>query len=564
MNYFSFLLLFTTLIFGQVNHPKDYFGLPLDIPMSLSGNFGELRPNHFHAGFDLKTAGREGLEIHAVGDGFVSRIKVSPFGNGTAIYIDHPNGYTTVYCHLQKFVGEIAEKVKKAQYEKNSFEVELFFKPGELLVKKAQTIALSGNTGSSGGPHLHFEFRETKTEKIINPLFFGYDQFLKDANPPTISAVYVYPLEHSSANHSKQPTLLSLSLQKDGTYLATKVLANGKIGFGVTADDYDTTSGSKNGVYKMQSFLNGTPSFGFQMDTYSFDDMRYINAMIDYPKYLKTSLRVQKMFMNQPFALSLLKTDATNGVLTVLPNMDYVYRLEISDFFGNMKTVVIPIGFDNQTPIIENETIEADYFIKVNRDSNFEKNNWSVFFPAGTFYENFKFNFDVKNDTLYLHNTNTPVHSNFTIIAQDLKYKEEERDKVYIADINSRGRLGYNYTTRKGAVFTAKVKSLGKYTLAKDTTKPVVTIAKSIEGKWINAQQQLDLYISDSQSGIKTYNGYLNGVWALFEYDYKTKKITHHFDQGIVAEGANDLKIIVTDNVGNATTFETRFFRSQK
>ena len=564
MNYFNFLLLFTTVFFGQVNYPKDYFGLPLDIPMYLSGNFGELRPNHFHAGFDIKTAGREGLDIHAVGDGFVSRIKVSPFGNGTAVYIDHPNGYTSVYCHLQKLVGPIADKVKKAQYETKFFEVELFLKAGDLDVTKGQVIALSGNTGSSGGPHLHFEFRDTKTEKIINPLLFGYDKYYKDSRTPTVSAVYVYPLDESTANHSKQPTLLNLSLQKDGSYLSSKVLANGKIGFGVTTDDYDTLSRSKNGIYKIQSFLNGTPNFGFQMDTYSFDEMRYINALIDYPKYRKTSQRVQKLFMAQAFPLSIIKTDASNGVLSVLPNMNYVYRIEVSDFYGNTRTVVIPVGFDNQTAVVEKPVVASDYFIKVSRDTNFEKNNWSVFFPAGTFYEDFKFNFDVKNDAMYLHDGYTPVNNSFTITAQDLKYTEAERDQVYIADVDSRGRLGYNFTTRKGDIFTTKVKSLGTYKLAKDTSNPVIKITKPIEGKWISSQSSIQFYITDSGSGIRTYNGYLNGVWVLFEYDYKTKKITHYFDQDFLADGANELKVIVTDYVGNSTTFETRFFRSQK
>ncbi|WP_418263598.1 M23 family metallopeptidase [Flavobacterium faecale] len=565
MKYYNLLLLLSTVLIGQNNYPKDYFGLPLDIPMQVSGNFGELRPNHFHAGFDLKTLGREGVAVHAVADGYVSRIKISPYGNGSALYIDHPNGYTSVYCHLQKVEGALGEYIRKAQYREKSFEVELFPKQNELVVKKGETIALSGNTGSSQGPHLHFEFRDTKTEKIINPLHFGYDKFVSDNRKPTVSALYVYPIDDkTTVNQSKRPILLNLALQKDGTYLANKVSANRKIGFGVTADDYDAVSKSKNGIYKIQSYCNGKPSFGFQMDTYSFDEMRYINALIDYPKYKKTSQRIQKLFMTTPYPLSIIKTDQSNGVITVMPNLTYTYKIEVADFHGNTTIINIPISYDSVTAIVEKETKVSNYFVKVNRENMFTKNNWSVFFPAGTFYDNFDMNFDVRGDSLYLHDELTPVHSYFTISVEDIKFSETEREKVYIADIDSRGRTGYNATTRKGNVFTAKVKSLGRYTLATDTTRPVISMSYPIEGKWLSSHKSLSLIISDSGSGIKSYSGYLNGVWALFEYDYKTRKITHNFSEGIVAEGANDLKVIVVDNVGNSTTFETRFYRSQK
>jgi len=565
MRFFVFFLLFSVVGVAQTAYPKDYFSSPLSIPMELSGNFGELRPNHFHAGFDFKTLQREGLDVHAVADGYVSRIKISTFGNGKAIYITHPNGFTSVYCHLQKGTDAIENYIKKAHYKEQSFEIELFLKPNELVVKKGQTIALSGNTGSSEGPHLHFEFRDSKTEKIINPLLFGFDKFIKDTKKPAVSAVYVYPLDgKTSVNQSKRPLLLSLSLQKDGTYLSNKVYANGKIGFGVTAVDYDNVSFNKNGVYKVQTFLNGKPNFGYQFDTYSFDEMRYVNALVDYSRYKKTSQRVQKLFMANPYKLSIIKTDDTNGVVTVLPNLTSVYRIEVSDFFGNLNTISIPISFDSAAAIVEKETVVSNYFVKVNKDNVFSKNNMSVFFPAGTFYEDFDMNFDVRDGVLYLHDDTVPVHSRFEISMESDKYTDAQKEKVFIADIDSRGRSGYNSTSRKDNVYSAKLRSLGKYTLAIDTTAPTVSIAKSVEGKWISTQKTLQLSINDSGSGIKSYNGYLNGNWIFFEYDYKTRRITHHFSDGIVAEGANDLKVVLTDNVGNSTTFETRFFRSQK
>jgi murein DD-endopeptidase MepM/ murein hydrolase activator NlpD len=558
MRFSVLTLLFCQFIFAQAQYPKDYFDPPLDIPMQLSGNFGELRPNHFHAGFDLKTNQKEGLNVYAVADGYVSRIKISTFGNGKCIYITHPNGYTSVYGHLQTTMGDIQNYVLQTHYKEKAFEIEMFPKPGELPVTKGQIIALSGNTGSSEGPHLHFEIRDTKSEFVINPMFFGFDKNMKDTKKPTISSLYVYPMDNTTVNQSNQPLLLNLSLQKDGTYLASKVRANGKIGFGINTVDFDDVSGNKNGVFNVSTFVNGNQNYNYQFNTYSFDEMRYVNALIDYAKYKKSGQRIQKLFMKTPFALSIIKTDSLRGIIPVEPNLASTYRIEVSDYFGNLSAITVPIEYDIETPIINAEPVTSKYFIKANKDYNFEKDNMSVFFPTGTFYDDFNLNFDVKNNKVYIHDDVVPVHSNFTITIKDSTYSEALRDKVFI------GRSGsYNATTRKNNVFTAKSKTLGQFGLVLDTIVPIIKIAKPIQDKWISDMKTIQFTISDSLSGIKSYNGYLNGNWVLFEYDNKTRKITHKFDDTLLAEGANDLKIEVIDNVGNSAIFETHFFRSQ-
>lgn len=564
MKLFVFCILFCSTVFAQNDYPQDYFRSPLDIPVQLSGNFGELRPNHFHAGFDFKTQQKEGLKVYAVADGYISRIKISTFGNGKTIYIDHPNGYTSVYGHLQKASDSIETFIKKTHYKEQSFEIEMFYKPNEIPIKKGQLIAFSGNTGASEGPHLHFEFRDTKTEKIINPMLFGFHKFLRDTTKPIVSGVYVYPLDSkTSVNQSKRPLLLNMTLQKDGTYLSDKVTANGKIGFGIIANDFDDVSFNKNGIYKVQSYLNGTPNFGYQFDTYSFDDMRYVNALIDYSKYKKTDQRVQKLFMKKTYALNFIVTDATYGVTEVVPNLSSLCRIEVSDFYTNQTVVSIPIEYDLLSTIIEPESKTSNYFIKSSKDNNFAKENISVFFPANTFYDDFDMNFDVKNNVLYLHEDTVPVHTNFTITIVDSLFTEAQREKIFIGRIED-NKINYNTTYRKANVFTARSKTLGQYKLVLDTIAPKISISKPIEGRWLTGVKNIQLTINDSLSGIKSYNGYLNGKWILFEYDNKIKKITHNFSDGIVAEGANDLKVVVIDNVGNSTTFETHFFRSQK
>ena len=565
MKFTLFFLVVSAAVFAQNDYPKDYFRSPLNIPIELSGCFGELRTNHFHSGFDIKTQKVEGLNVYAAAAGYVSRIKISTYGYGKAIYITHPNGYTTVYGHLSRANGDIQKYIEDNQYKEKSYEVELFLKPNELPVKKGEIIAFSGNTGGSGGPHLHFEFRDSKTEMIINPMFFGLDKDLPDTKKPTINGLVCYPIDDNSVvNQSNKPVVINLARQEDGTFLAEKVKASGKIGFGINTFDTFDNSYNKFGVYKVEVFNNGKETFGYEFNSFAFEEFRYINALIDYSRFIKMGQRFQKLFMENPYSLSIIKSDENNGIVTFdNANLNKNFRIEISDFKGNKSTITIPIEYSPKPAINVAKIEHSKYFIKANTDANFAKENAEVFFPAKTFYNDFYMDFDVKNDTIYVHNNTVPAHTNYTLTIEDKKHSEAEKEKMFIARMEGK-KLEYVPTKRKGTFFTAKTRELGTFVLANDTVAPKITIAKPIEGKWLTGQKNIQLTISDNLSGINTYNGYLNGKWILFEYEYKTKKITHNFDNGLLLEGKNDLKVVVTDNVGNSTIFETSFFRSQK
>ncbi len=555
---------FNLFLFGQQQYPKDYFIPPLEIPLQLSGNFGEFRPNHIHSGFDFKTQQKEGLNVFAAADGYISRIKISENGYGKAIYITHPNGYTSVYGHLKCAVGEIEKYIKKEQYKKQTYEIDLLINPDVLPVKKGEIIALSGNTGGSDGPHLHFEIRDTQSEKIINPMFFGFDKQIRDTKTPSISSLLVYPMdENTIVNESKRPISVSLSKQDDGSYLAERVMANGKIGFGITAIDFDDVSWNANGIYKVQTFVNGKEYFGYQFDTFAFDETRYVNALIDYFRYKKQGQRVQKLFMKNPFPLSLINATTENGLLTVLPNFAQSYRIEISDFNHNTTKISIPIQFSNLPAKVPEIPITSKYLVKAKRENSFALENVSVLFPANTFYDDFYMNFEVKNKMLYLHEDIVAAHTNFSITFEDSTVSPRDREKMFIASIVGK-KIYYNTTKRYKNSFTCYTKNLGQYALMKDDRGPKIKHFKSKNVKVNNLQNQIQLKISDKLSGIKSYTASLNGDWILLEYESKTKTLTHNLSDGIVKEGKNDFRIEVTDNVGNSTIFETQFFNSQK
>jgi len=564
MRFFCFLFLFSIYAFGQTQYPKDYFRSPLDIPIQLSGNFGELRPNHFHAGFDFKTQQKEGLFVYATADGYVSRIKISEVGYGKAIYITHPNGYTTVYGHLQSGYGEIEKTIKKEQYKAKSYEIDIPLYPNDLVVKKGDIIAFSGNTGGSEGPHLHFEIRDTQSEKIINPMYFGFDTGITDSKRPVINSLWVYPLdENSIVNQSERPISVNLSLQDDGTYLAEKISATGKIGFGITTFDYDNVSWNSNGIFRVQTYLNGKTDFGYQFDTFAFDETRLINVLIDYERYKKLGQRVQKLFMKTPFPLSIIKTGSNNGVISVSSNITQNYRIEVADFSENIAKIFIPIQYSTLPAKVAEVPVTSNYLVKAKKENIFSQDNVTVNFPANTFYDDFYMNFEVKNGELKLHEDIVPAFTNFSITFDDSISPQKDREKMFIGLINGK-RISYYNTKRYKNTFTIYSKYLGNYKLIKDGKPPKIKSEKHIGGKWITNLNELQFSISDELSGIKSYNGYLNGKWILMEYESKTRKLIHRFSDGIVAEGKNDLKIVITDNVGNSTIFETQFFRSQK
>lgn len=554
-----FLILGYLSGYTQNGVPKDYFTHPLGIPLAVSGTFGELRSNHFHSGLDLRTEGREGLDVFAAASGEVTRIKISHFGYGKALYVRHPNGYTTVYAHLKKFSPEIEAYVKKRQYVKESYEIELFPKVGTLQVVKGNIIGLSGNTGGSGGPHLHFEIRDGRS-RPMNPLNFGIN--VADSRAPIVNGLWFYSLDQNShINNEQKKVKLRLIQLEDNNFKTEKITAFGKIGIGVATIDQQNLSNNKNGVYSISTSVNGSENFELKMNRFSFGETRYINRLIDYSHYKSNRNRITKLFIEKNNPLSIYKNKVDNGVITIEDSLSYQIKVLIKDQQNNTTSIDIPIDGKFAKEIQKDSIIKTPHLAKSTENYVFNSNGFDMYIPKGALYENTYLDIAVSGDTVKIHNEQTPLHKNMTLVFDIANYKEEDKSKLFIGRINHKNEPYYSKTSRKGNKLSTRTRTFGKYSLFSDTEGPTIVPINVSEKKWMSKASYLKIKINDELTGVQRYRVTINGKFILMEYDYKTGMLVYDFNDNIITETENKFKLIVLDKVGNSTTFKTTFFR---
>jgi len=555
------LLIIGTSANGQNDIPTDYFSNPLEIPLILAGSFGELRSNHFHSGLDIKTQQREGIPVYAPADGYVKRVKLAHYGYGKALYIQHPNGYITVYAHLKAYAGSIQDYVKKNQYEKEIYEIELFPLSKELMVTKGDLIGYTGNTGSSGGPHLHYEIRDPSS-RPMNPLLFGIE--IPDTKKPLVNSVFAYPIgEDAQINKSQKRVKLRLIRQKDGSFKSENITAFGKIGFGISTDDQQNGASNKNGVYQIKTIFNGEEKFDIRYEKFSFDETRYLNRFIDYGYFKKNKQRIQKLYREKNNPLSIIQSEIDNGYITIEEGFTSNYSIEVIDIEGNKSIVHVPIEGAKDTELkVENNKESGDY-IYANEVTSLKKGKFTIYIPANSLYEDTYLDIKASSDTLMLHSDIIPIHKNITVSVDASNYSSEDRDKLFLGRLNYKGKPYYNTTYRNGNKLSAKTRTFGSYAVVSDTTAPTIKASNFKSDTWITKNKTLQLKVKDDLSGISSYRATLNGNFILMEYNSKKNVLTYDFSDNIISDSENNLKIIVTDNVGNSATFEATFFRKK-
>ena len=562
MKYIILILLFASFTSSAQNkYPTNYFRSPLDISLHLSGTFGELRNNHFHAGVDIKTKRRTGFPVYATADGYVSRIKVAIWGYGKVIYISHPNGYTSVYAHLSKFGDGIQEYVKNIQYQKESYETgNIYPAENEITVKKGQVIAFTGRTGGFVAPHLHYEIRDTKTEHIINPLLFGLK--IKDSIAPRINKLIAYPIgEGSRINRSVKKQTLAIKKDSLNNYRTNRISASGSIGFGINVYDLLGKELNKNGVYSIEMKVNGKRHYYHDVETFSFAESKYINLLIDYPYFATYKNRIQKTFREKETKLSIYEDLVKDGFVDVKEGFSYKVEIIAKDFKGNRSSVKIPIIGVKSESILLQEKDTTNYKILKNKFQKFTEGGVTVAFPKNTFYKDIFIDFSVNGKLATIHKPTIPLNKSFTITFDSTMYRKSEVNNIYIANINNKKYPYYQNTRKREDKLFTTTKTLGKYTLLIDNELPKICNLNFKNNNWVSKLNYLTIKISDTQSGIKSYEAFIDDEWILMEYDVKKKKLSYNFSDKKLVGSKHIFKLVVSDNVGNTNTYNATFYR---
>jgi hypothetical protein len=564
------LLILTPLanLFAQIAIPKDYFSSPLSIGLVVTGSFSEVRPNHFHSGTDFSVQKKEGLPVFAVADGLVSRIKVSPFGFGNALYIDHPNGFTSVYAHMKGYSDTITEYLRTNQYKLKSFEVDLFpiNKKEFIYVKKGQLIGYTGNSGSSGGAHLHFELRNTKTENIVNPLVYGFQ--LPDIYPPFIDFLKIYPEDNNSfVGPTNEAIRFNLKKSGTGEYrLSTKDTLSlwGNFSIGAQAFDFNQNQSDRNGFYSMQMFEDKTEFFNMVCDSFSFAESRYVNASIDYIANYNADNRIVKSKKLPGNKLSFFKSDSANGILKFTDENLHEILISVADQAGNTSNLRFwvrsqkPEGF-MQIPVVS--LTDTTVAFKYNKKNKFETSDLKVEIPTGCLYENIIFRYhkatgaaNMFSEIHYLHDPVVPLQGKIRVSVKASKLPQNLRSKALFVRVDRDGHRSPAGGSYENGYVTATTNQFDGYAIVVDTIPPV--IRPSVEN--IKSKTSLKFTVSDNFSGINSYKGEVNGQWVLVEWDPKYKLMVYRFDN-VGQPGKNNFTLTLEDEKGNKSSYSTVF-----
>jgi murein DD-endopeptidase MepM/ murein hydrolase activator NlpD len=564
--FLSIFILISTAGFSQTFvYPKNYFHSPVDIPLKLAGNFGELRPNHFHTGIDITTSGVEGVPVKAAADGYVSRIKIGPWGYGHVIYITHPNGFTTVYGHLSDFNSIIAAYVKKNQYINESFEIELTPAANEIPVKQDQVVAYSGNTGSSGGPHLHFEIRDSKTEEAINPMLFGLP--IKDNVAPTLQTLIIIPSTPQSLVNGKNEIKKIPLKQSGSTYVFVNATDSaitiiGKVGFAIEAYDKETIANGKNGVYAIKLQCDKKTIYSHKLERIPFDKSRFINCFIDYEEMEERNHFYQQSFLLPNNELPIYDSVVNNGFCYFNSDSIHKFKYIVSDVYGNTATLNFKVRSEVQLTngdLVFSSSFKPFQMVLLWDTTNLiDESAFRLETPSRAFYDKTIFNFTVLESKVRKYSPKIQFDKKIGLqlpcsLTVYGTVPEELQSKAFL--VNDGSYVGGKWM---GKGVSAEIKEFGTFYISIDTTAPIITALNA--GTNFSALKQIGFTISDNLSGIENYRATVDGKWILMEYEPKKKLLFYKFDEH-VTKGNHELVLTVTDKVGNKTELKKNFVR---
>ena len=523
---------------------------PFDFPLLLSGNFGELRANHFHGGVDFKTQGVVGKPIRCIADGYISRVTVTSGGYGQAVYITHDNGYTSVHGHLHRFMDGVQQVVEAYQYEHETFAVDLQFEADRFPLKQGEVFALAGNEGYSFGPHLHMEIRKTDTEEYIDPLQFYTDQ-LKDTTAPRATHVMLYPqVGKGVVNGSSRKKIISLSGQ-------SPITAWGQIAAGIKAYDYMDGTSNNYGVRSVTLLVDSVEVFRSTVDGFLPDENRMINAWTDYEEYATRNSWFMRSQILPGNTWRMLQADDERGVVTINEERPYRFCYVLEDLYGNRRTYRFVVHGKKQ----EIEPLhKGKHYLKWNQGNIVQQPGMSLVIPKGMLYEDVDLNCKVIADSLnisydyQLNDKPVPLHGGCSLVIGVRNYPIADTSKYYVARKYKGRKSSAGGYFEDGFMF-ANIRELGTYSVAIDTVAPRIVPMNKPQWKTGNIRFK----IRDAETGIKDYKVYIDGKFVLFKFASKNATLSCMHPDRIKRGMKHRMEVVITDYCGNVAREEYQF-----
>ncbi|MEM8583938.1 MAG: M23 family metallopeptidase [Bacteroidota bacterium] len=564
--YFRYFFLLSTCVSLHLNAQHPSYLSPLDGPLLVTGTFGELRSNHFHAGIDFRAA--VGTPVHAVAPGFVSRIRISAGGYGQAVYIDHPGGYRSVYAHLDALAPELLDTLRAWQHEQEQFSTTMFFDSQDFPVAANQVIGRVGNRGRSSGPHLHFEIRESDTDRALNPLHFGLP--IADTRAPDLREIMIYELDEQSRTLSQQ----AIPLRKigNGQYRVEAspiVVGQSLLGVGIKAYDRQNAMPNYNGIYAARVWVDSTRLHAFRFDAIAFEETRYLNAHTDYAEWTNNRSWYHRLFRLPSDSLGVYVPSNYHGQFSLRPDQTSQIVIEVDDFAGNRSTVEFELTHQPErrplSPEYNYELVYDEGNLIVRSDMEFE-------LPVGALYHDLRLQYSQARDQStniysavhHLHRADVPLHKSCELrLKVDQTLADSLRPYAVIARCLSGGELQSLGGTWADDWLTIPLRQFGSYCIMIDREAPKIEnldFRRSMQNRSSFSFRAVDQFGgSDGGSNIR-YRAEVDGQWILMEHDAKSDKLTHTFD-GQIAPGQHQFILKVWDDRGNENIYESSFLR---
>ncbi len=543
--------------FNTKNYPKQYFQWPVGAKVGIVANFGELRPNHYHMGLDCRTDQKVNLPVYAAAAGYIARVKIEPFGFGRSITINHPNGISTLYAHLNDFYPALEKYITEQQYSSQQWDITIMLPQNLFTVNRGDLIAYSGNTGGSQGPHVHFEVRDTKTDKVLNPLLFGFP--IEDNIPPVVLRLAVY--DRRISTYEQTPRLYSLK-KINGVYKTTVpvVVTTDKVSFAITAYDRYTGSTNQNGIYSAVLYDNDEAVVGFEMDSISYDETRYLNAHIDYKTRSGGGPFLEHLSKLPGYWEGIYKTGTGDGVINLNDDSAHAMKVLVSDANGNSSTLEFSLKRNGLTETNNPYNAGPAFFPGL---LNVFDNDRVKFYLAGNMlYDSFHFKYNVikaaDGKTIYqLHNTSVPLHSYFPVRIRE-NYSMKDTGKI-IMKRSWGSKDDYKKAVFDNGWYKASFREFGNYQLIFDSIPPSIIPIGFKDGMNISKTKRIKFSVVDNTEELKKFTALLDGNWLRFSND-KGRTFIYDLDEHC-GPGEHELIIIAEDLAGNKTEKKYHFTR---